>query len=62
MLFSVPTLYKRVYDGVHNMIQETNPIRRSLMTNALALGKEKVAAENAGGELGGWAGMKVRRS
>jgi long-chain acyl-CoA synthetase len=58
LLFSVPTLYKRVYDGVHNMINETNPIRRSLMKNALALGEAKVAAENAGGSLGGFSAIK----
>ena len=37
LLFSVPTLYKKVYDGVHTMIETTNPIRRTLMSKALAL-------------------------
>jgi long-chain acyl-CoA synthetase len=42
ILFSVPTLYKKVYDGVHNMIESANPIRKSLMQNALAMGRINV--------------------
>ncbi len=45
-LFSVPTLYKRVYDGVHNLIETAPPLRKKLMKNALAIGEEKFAAEN----------------
>ena len=37
-LFSVPTLYKKVFDGVHNLMESASPIRKSLMRNALALG------------------------
>mmetsp|Transcript_14845 Transcript_14845/g.23049 ORF Transcript_14845/g.23049 Transcript_14845/m.23049 type:complete len:675 (-) Transcript_14845:2262-4286(-) len=51
-LFSVPTLYKRVYDGVNNMIATTNPIRRALMQKAINLGKENVQAKAAGESLG----------
>jgi long-chain acyl-CoA synthetase len=39
ILFSVPTLYKKVYDGVHNMIESATPIRKRLMQNALAMGR-----------------------
>jgi len=53
LLFSVPTLYKKVYDGVHTMIETTNPIRRTLMSKALALGEKKVKVEENGGELAG---------
>lgn len=44
-LFSVPTLYKKVYDGVHNLIETAPPLRKKLMKNALAMGEEKSAAE-----------------
>ena len=44
-LFSVPTLYKKVYDGVHNLIESAPPLRKKLMTNALAMGNEKSAAD-----------------
>lgn len=40
-LFAVPTLYKRVYDGVNNMMQTASPLRRRLMQSALQLGEEK---------------------
>jgi long-chain acyl-CoA synthetase len=42
LLFSVPTLYKKVYDGVHNLIETSSPIRKALMKRALALGKESL--------------------
>ena len=48
ILFSVPTLYKRVYDGVQNMIMTTNPIRRALMKKALQLGSEDAALKREG--------------
>merc|ERR1719428_1135114 len=44
-LFSVPTLYKKVYDGVHNLVESAPPLRKKLMTNALAMGEAKVAAD-----------------
>lgn len=44
-LFSVPTLYKKVYDGVHNLMETAPPLRRKLMKNALALGEAKSAAD-----------------
>lgn len=53
-LFSVPTLYKRIFDGVNNMLANTNPIRRGLMKKALQLGKERVIAQNEGSLLGFW--------
>ena len=53
-LFSVPTLYKRIFDGVNNMLANTNPIRRGLMQKALQLGKERVIAQNEGSSLGFW--------
>eukprot|EP00587_Corethron_hystrix_P003263 CAMPEP_0113301238 /NCGR_PEP_ID=MMETSP0010_2-20120614/2549_1 /TAXON_ID=216773 ORGANISM="Corethron hystrix, Strain 308" /NCGR_SAMPLE_ID=MMETSP0010_2 /ASSEMBLY_ACC=CAM_ASM_000155 /LENGTH=663 /DNA_ID=CAMNT_0000154825 /DNA_START=196 /DNA_END=2187 /DNA_ORIENTATION=+ /assembly_acc=CAM_ASM_000155 len=45
MLFSVPTLFKRIYDGVNNMMENTNPIRRGLMKTALGLGEAHRLAE-----------------
>lgn len=44
-LFSVPTLYKKVYDGVHNLIETAPPLRKKLMKNALRMGEEKCAAD-----------------
>jgi long-chain acyl-CoA synthetase len=44
-LFSVPTLYKKVYDGVHNMMETAPPLRRKLMKKALALGEARSLAE-----------------
>jgi long-chain acyl-CoA synthetase len=44
-LFSVPTLYKKVYDGVHNIMETAPPLRRKLMKKALALGEARSLAE-----------------
>ena len=44
-LFSVPTLYKRVYDGVHNMMETAPPLRKKLMKSALSLGAAKADAD-----------------
>jgi long-chain acyl-CoA synthetase len=44
VLFSVPTLYKKIYDGVHNMIQSSSPIKQRLMKRALYLGHENSQA------------------
>ncbi|KAG7349354.1 AMP-dependent synthetase and ligase [Nitzschia inconspicua] len=44
-LFSVPTLYKKVYDGVHNLMETAPPLRRKLMKKALLLGEARSLAE-----------------
>jgi long-chain acyl-CoA synthetase len=49
LLFSVPTLYKKVFDGVHNLIQEAPPLRRKLMLSALTLGNANAQARNGEG-------------
>ena len=49
LLFSVPTLYKKVYDGVNNLIEEASPLRKNLMTTALALGDANARARNGMG-------------
>lgn len=49
LLFSVPTLYKKVYDGVHNIIQTASPLRKQLMMTALALGDADARARNGMG-------------
>lgn len=41
ILFAVPTLHKRIYDGVHNLMETASPIRKGLMKKALALGRKK---------------------
>lgn len=40
-LFSVPTLYKKVYDGVNNLIESSSPTKQKLMKRAFALGRKK---------------------
>jgi len=42
----VPTLHKKIYDGVHNLIESASPIRRGLMKKALALGRKHVNEKN----------------
>jgi long-chain acyl-CoA synthetase len=37
-LLSVPTLYKKVYDGVHTLMENASPLRKNLMKTALDLG------------------------
>jgi long-chain acyl-CoA synthetase len=53
-LFAVPTLYKKIYDGVHNLIQTSSPGRKRLMETALAVGHAKAMAESGAGPKLGW--------
>lgn len=46
VLFSVPTLYKKIYDGVHNLIETSSPLRKRLMQAALKAGQARVDAEH----------------
>ena len=46
VLFSVPTLYKRIYDGVHNLIASSSPVKKKLMNKALYLGRQKADFEH----------------
>jgi len=41
VLFSVPTLYKKVYDGVSNLIEQSSPFKQRLMRRAFYLGNKK---------------------
>lgn len=43
VLFAVPTLYKKVYDGVNNIMETANPRRKYLMQRALELGRMNAA-------------------
>ena len=53
ILFSVPTLYKRIYDGVHNMMESSSPLRKRLMKRALDMGRRQAdAAAGLRGSLG----------
>jgi len=54
-LFAVPTLYKKVYDGVQNLIGASSPTRQRLMRAALEMGRVK---KEAGGRLGLVDGLK----
>lgn len=51
VLFSVPTLYKKIYDGVNNLIASSNPIRRGLMNQAIDVGKANVKAKQNNASL-----------
>jgi len=46
VLFAVPTLHKKIYDGVHNLMESASPIRKRLMQKALALGRNYVNDKN----------------
>mmetsp|Transcript_20561 Transcript_20561/g.31347 ORF Transcript_20561/g.31347 Transcript_20561/m.31347 type:complete len:695 (+) Transcript_20561:106-2190(+) len=41
VLFAVPTLYKKVYDGVQNLIGTSSPTKQKLMRAALEMGRKK---------------------
>ena len=45
VLFAVPTLYKKIYDGVHKVMETSNPIRKNLMRSAFELGRANVDAQ-----------------
>jgi long-chain acyl-CoA synthetase len=49
ILFAVPTLYKKIYDGVHNLMENATPFRKKLMKKALDLGRRHVDATNGDG-------------
>ena len=51
LLFAVPTLYKRIYDGVINLMNNASPIQQGLMRAALRIGKANAAHKN--GIIGG---------
>jgi long-chain acyl-CoA synthetase len=57
VLFAVPSLYKKVYDGVQNLIGSSSPTKQKLMRAALDLGKKK---KEAGGNLGLIDGLKYK--
>jgi long-chain acyl-CoA synthetase len=48
-LFAVPTLYKKVYDGVNNVMSTANPRRKALMKKALELGRKNSDFEQGQG-------------
>jgi long-chain acyl-CoA synthetase len=53
VLFSVPTLYKKIFDGVNNLMENASPLRKSLMKSALDLGARNAEHRNGnGGPLG----------
>jgi long-chain acyl-CoA synthetase len=57
VLFAVPTLYKKVYDGVQNLIESSSPTKQKLMRAALEMGRKK---KEAGGNLGLFDGLKYK--
>jgi len=57
-LFAVPTLYKKVYDGVQNLIGSSSPTKQKLMRAALDMGRKKKEAGESG--LGLVDGLKYK--
>ncbi len=55
VMFAVPTLYKKVYDGVQNLIGTSSPTKQKLMRTALEMGRKYKEAD---GNLGLIDGMK----
>mmetsp|Transcript_4379 Transcript_4379/g.8938 ORF Transcript_4379/g.8938 Transcript_4379/m.8938 type:complete len:698 (-) Transcript_4379:42-2135(-) len=55
VMFAVPTLYKKVYDGVQNLIDSSSPTKQKLMRSALELGRKYKETD---GNLGLIDGMK----
>jgi len=53
-LFAVPTLYKKIYDGVHNLMESASPLRKRLMRSALDLGRRNKNAVDGSGPPLGW--------
>lgn len=52
VLFAVPTLHKKIYDGVHKLIDSSPPLRQKLMKKALMLGRKNVDAKNGVSSMG----------
>ena len=46
LLYAVPTLYKKVHDGVINGVQDARPLKRALMRSALRLGRAESGHRN----------------
>jgi len=46
LLYAVPTLYKKVHDGVINTMNNASPIQQTLMRSALRLGKANAQYQN----------------
>jgi long-chain acyl-CoA synthetase len=61
VLFSVPTLYKRVFDGVHKKIEEEkSPVKKFLMKRAIDVGLKVNEITTAGGTVGPFLGFQHR--
>ena len=58
ILFSVPTLYNKIYDGLQARIPTESPIRQKLIRAALASGAANAQANADGTTLGFFAGLK----
>ncbi|KAG5188508.1 long chain acyl-CoA synthetase [Tribonema minus] len=60
MLFSVPALFKRVYDGVHAKVQAGPPVSQLLFKRALQAAHHARMARVSGRELGALASLEHR--
>jgi len=48
ILFSVPTLYKKIFDGVNNLVHTSSPFKKKLMEEALQAGRSKSKSRSIG--------------
>lgn len=53
LLYAVPTLYKKVRDGVIGTMRDGGPMRTALVRAALRSGREEAARRNANDDRGG---------
>ena len=53
ILFAVPALYQKVYDGIRNVIQGGNHVRSAMLRHALSIGRANVQAMEGKRELVG---------
>ena len=61
ILFSVPTLFKKVFDGVNKKIDdETSPVTKFLMQRALVVGEKVRLAKEAGSNVGPFVALQHR--
>jgi len=45
VLFAVPTLYKRIYDGIYNLMESSSSFKKKMMKEALISGRQRADAE-----------------
>mmetsp|Transcript_10507 Transcript_10507/g.30097 ORF Transcript_10507/g.30097 Transcript_10507/m.30097 type:complete len:695 (-) Transcript_10507:841-2925(-) len=60
LLFSVPTLFKKVYDGIHKRVDEETGVKKVLMQRALDVSEQMRQARVSGQPPGPWLQLQYR--